>query len=78
LSGSKTHHLSEMPPPRRWVSRSLSSGRPLQAGSVGSTHPTGCPYEDYAEGVEFIETVPIAESNRRKISFGNAKALYKL
>ena len=26
---------------RRWVSRSLSSGRPLRAGPVGSTHPTG-------------------------------------
>jgi predicted TIM-barrel fold metal-dependent hydrolase len=38
----------------------------------------GYPYEDYAEGVEFIETVPIAESDRRKSSFGNAKALYKL
>jgi predicted TIM-barrel fold metal-dependent hydrolase len=36
------------------------------------------PYEDYAEGGEFIETVPIAESDRRKIAFDNAKALYKL
>jgi hypothetical protein len=29
---------------RRWVSRSLSSGRPLRAGPVGSTHPTGCTF----------------------------------
>jgi hypothetical protein len=61
----ETHRLSEMPPPRRWV-------------SLRSTHPTGYPYEDYAEAVEFIATVPIADSDRRKISFGNAKALYKL
>jgi hypothetical protein len=31
----------------------------------------------FTEGVEFIETVPIAASDRRKISFGNATALYK-
>jgi predicted TIM-barrel fold metal-dependent hydrolase len=36
------------------------------------------PYEDYAEGGEFIDTVPIAESDRRKIAYGNAEALYKL
>jgi predicted TIM-barrel fold metal-dependent hydrolase len=36
------------------------------------------PYEDYAEGGEFIETVPIGESDRRKIAYDNAKALYKL
>jgi 2,3-dihydroxybenzoate decarboxylase len=36
------------------------------------------PYEDYAEGAEFIETVAIGESDRRKIAYGNAKALYKL
>ena len=36
------------------------------------------PYEDYAEGGVFIDTVPISESDRRKIAFGNAKALYKL
>jgi predicted TIM-barrel fold metal-dependent hydrolase len=34
--------------------------------------------EDYAEGREFIDTVPISESDRRKIVYGNAKALYKL
>jgi hypothetical protein len=34
--------------------------------------------EDYREGREFIDTVPIAESDRRKIACGNAKALYKL
>jgi hypothetical protein len=28
--------------------------------------------------VEFIETVTIAESDRRKSSFGNAKSFYKL
>jgi hypothetical protein len=32
LSGSETHHLSEMPPPRRWV-------------SLRSTHPTGLSQE---------------------------------
>jgi predicted TIM-barrel fold metal-dependent hydrolase len=36
------------------------------------------PYEDYAEGAEFIDTVAIGESDRRKIAYENAKALYKL
>jgi len=36
------------------------------------------PYEDYAEGGVFIDTVPISESDRRKIAYENAKALYKL
>ena len=36
------------------------------------------PYEDYAEGGEFMETVPISESDRRKIACDNAKALYML
>ena len=36
------------------------------------------PYEDYAEGGEFIETVAINESDRRKIAYENAKKLYKL
>jgi len=36
------------------------------------------PYEDYAEGREFIDTVPISESDRRKIACDNAKALYML
>ena len=36
------------------------------------------PYEDYAEGGEFIDTVAIAESDRRKIAYDNAKALYML
>jgi predicted TIM-barrel fold metal-dependent hydrolase len=36
------------------------------------------PNEDYAEGGEFIDTVAIGESDRCKIAFGNAKALYKL
>jgi predicted TIM-barrel fold metal-dependent hydrolase len=36
------------------------------------------PYEDYAEGGEFIDTVPTSESDRRKIAYENAKALYKL
>jgi len=36
------------------------------------------PYEDYAEGGEFMETVPISESDRRKIAYDNAKALYML
>jgi predicted TIM-barrel fold metal-dependent hydrolase len=36
------------------------------------------PYEDYAEGGEFIDTVPISESDRRKIAYANAKALYML
>jgi hypothetical protein len=35
-------------------------------------------YEDYAEAGSFIETAPIGESDRRKIAYGNAKALYKL
>ena len=36
------------------------------------------PYEDYAEAGEFMDTVAISESDRRKIAYGNAKALYKL
>jgi len=36
------------------------------------------PYEDYAEGAEFIDTVAISESDRRKIAYMNAKTLYKL
>jgi 2,3-dihydroxybenzoate decarboxylase len=36
------------------------------------------PYEDYAEGGEFIDTVAISESDRRKIAHENATALYKL
>jgi predicted TIM-barrel fold metal-dependent hydrolase len=35
-------------------------------------------YEDYGEGGEFIDTVPIGESDSRKIAYDNAKALYKL
>ena len=36
------------------------------------------PYEDYAEGGEFIDNVAISESDRRKIAYENTKALYKL
>jgi|HubBroStandDraft_2_1064218.scaffolds.fasta_scaffold133225_1 predicted TIM-barrel fold metal-dependent hydrolase len=36
------------------------------------------PYEDYAEAGDFIDTAAIGESDRRKIAFENAKALYKL
>ena len=36
------------------------------------------PYEDYAEAGNFIDTVAIGESDRRKIAYGNAEALYKL
>jgi 2,3-dihydroxybenzoate decarboxylase len=36
------------------------------------------PYEDYAEGGAFMDTVAISESDRRKIAYTNAKALYKL
>jgi 2,3-dihydroxybenzoate decarboxylase len=36
------------------------------------------PYEDYAEGAEFMDTVAISETDRRKIAYGNAKSLYKL
>ena len=35
------------------------------------------PYEDYAEAGDFMETVPISEIVRRKIAYGNARALYK-
>jgi predicted TIM-barrel fold metal-dependent hydrolase len=35
-------------------------------------------YKDYIEAGEFMDTVPIGESDRRKITYGNAKALYKL
>ena len=33
------------------------------------------PYEDYAEAGEFMDPVAISESDRRKIAYGNAKAL---
>ena len=36
------------------------------------------PYEDYSEGGEFIDTVAISESDRRKIAYSNTKALYRL
>ena len=36
------------------------------------------PYEDYAEAREVMDTVAISESDRRKIAYENAKALYKL
>ena len=36
------------------------------------------PYEDYAEGAEFMDTVAISETDRRKIGYANAKSLYKL
>ena len=36
------------------------------------------PYEDYVEGGEFMDTVAISESDRRKIAYTNAKELYKL
>jgi 2,3-dihydroxybenzoate decarboxylase len=36
------------------------------------------PYEDYAEGGVFMDTVAISESDRRKIAYTNAKALYEL
>jgi Amidohydrolase len=36
------------------------------------------PYEDYAEAGEFMDTVAISESDRRKIAYGNAKAPCKL
>src|SRR5882757_4327478 len=37
MGGAQRYPIT--PPVRRWVSRSLSSGRPM-AGPVGSTHPT--------------------------------------
>jgi predicted TIM-barrel fold metal-dependent hydrolase len=36
------------------------------------------PYEDYAEGAKFMDTVAISESDRRKIAYTNAKSLYNL
>jgi predicted TIM-barrel fold metal-dependent hydrolase len=30
-----------------------------------------------SEGGQFMDTVPISESDRRKIAYDNAKALYK-
>ena len=47
-------------------------------GSARLTWQNPYPYEDYAEGGEFIDTVPISESDRRKIAYDNAKALYML
>jgi len=35
-------------------------------------------HEDYDEAGNSIDTAPIGESDRRKIAYGNAKALYKL
>jgi len=45
---------------------------------IASFFSNDYPYEDYAEGGEFIDTVPISESDRRKIAYDNAKALYLL
>jgi predicted TIM-barrel fold metal-dependent hydrolase len=50
----------------------------LTMGSDRILFSNDYPYEDYAEGGEFIDTVPISESDRRKIAYDNAKALYKL
>jgi predicted TIM-barrel fold metal-dependent hydrolase len=50
----------------------------LTMGSDRILFSNDYPYEDYAEGAEFIDTVPISESDRRKIAYTNAKALYKL
>jgi predicted TIM-barrel fold metal-dependent hydrolase len=57
--------------------------RPSHNAAQYESHPelTGAawgPYEDYAEGGAFIETVAIGESDRRKIAYDNAKALYQL
>ena len=50
----------------------------LTMGSDRILFSNDYPYEDYAEGAEFIDTVPISERDRRKIAYENAKALYKL
>jgi predicted TIM-barrel fold metal-dependent hydrolase len=50
----------------------------LTMGSDRILFSNDYPYEDYAEGGEFIDTVPISESDRRKIAYENVKALYKL
>jgi predicted TIM-barrel fold metal-dependent hydrolase len=50
----------------------------LTMGSDRILFSADYPYEDYAEGGEFIDTVAISESDRRKIAYGNAKGLYKL
>jgi predicted TIM-barrel fold metal-dependent hydrolase len=50
----------------------------LTMGSDRILFSNDYPYEDYAEGAEFIDTVPISESDRRKIAYSNAKTLYKL
>jgi hypothetical protein len=53
-----------------------AGGRTEAASAIAAANDY--PYEDYAEGGEFIDTVPIGESDRRKIAYDNAKALYKL
>jgi 2,3-dihydroxybenzoate decarboxylase len=50
----------------------------LTMGSDRILFSADYPNEDYAEGGEFIDTVAISESDRRKIAYGNAKELYKL
>jgi predicted TIM-barrel fold metal-dependent hydrolase len=50
----------------------------LTMGSDRVLFAVDYPYEDYADGGEFIETVAISESDRRKIAYTNAKSLYNL
>ena len=50
----------------------------LTMGSDRILFSNDYPYEDYAEGGAFMDTVAISESDRRKIAYTNAKALYKL
>lgn len=50
----------------------------LTMGADRMFFASGYPDEDYAEAGVFMDTVPISESDRRKIAYGNARALYKL
>src|ERR1700692_41018 len=56
---SETHRRGGGISERCWVSRSLSSGRPLRAGPVGSTHPTG--WESRSFGNLVFETQAVTE-----------------
>ena len=50
----------------------------LTMGAVRILFSNDYPYEDYAEGGEFIDPVPISESDRCTIAYNNVKALYML
>jgi predicted TIM-barrel fold metal-dependent hydrolase len=50
----------------------------LTTGADRIVFASDYPHKDYAEAGDFMDKVPISESDSRKIAYGNARALYKL